>query len=69
MSRPEVAEALIKSIRRIDKKIKIIFDMVDAHFIRLGREFEITGNPASAKAAREYKKLESTLARESDVLD
>lgn len=66
VSRPEVAKALIKSLRRIDKKIKIIFDMVDAHFIRLGREFEITGDPASAKAAREYEKLESTLARESD---
>lgn len=66
VSRPEVAKALIKSIHRLDQKTKIIFDMVDAHFIRLGREFDITGDPASAKAAREYEKLESTLAQESD---
>ncbi|MGH9967748.1 MAG: glycosyltransferase [Pyrinomonadaceae bacterium] len=66
LSRPEVAAALVKSIRRLDKKTKIVFDMVDAYFIRLRRESEITGDLALAKAARDHEKLELTLARESD---
>lgn len=66
VSRPEVAKALIKSLRRVDKKLKIIFDMVDAYFIRFSREFEITGDPTAAKEAQEYETLELALASESD---
>lgn len=68
LSRPEVAAALIKSIRRLDRKTKIVFDMVDAYFIRLRRESEIIGDPAVLKAAREHEKLELTLARDSDQI-
>ena len=38
LSRPLVADGLINSLRRIDSSLRIIFDMVDAHFIRLERE-------------------------------
>ncbi|MGH9957774.1 MAG: glycosyltransferase family 2 protein, partial [Pyrinomonadaceae bacterium] len=44
LSRPEVASALLKPIRRADRQIKITFDMVDAYFIRLGRQHTITGD-------------------------
>src|SRR3954452_13226003 len=44
VSRPEVAEALVPSIRRAGKPIKIIFDMVDVYFVRLHREALISGD-------------------------
>jgi len=66
LSRPEVATGLLPSIRRADRKIKIIFDMVDAHFIRLGREYKITGNQKLAVEASRSKDRELGLARASD---
>jgi GT2 family glycosyltransferase/glycosyltransferase involved in cell wall biosynthesis len=66
LSRPEVADGLIRSIRRADRRIKIIFDMVDAHFVRLGREHEITGLKNLATEARRSRDREFALARNSD---
>ncbi len=66
LSRPEVAQALLRSIRRADRNTKIIFDMVDAHFVRLGREFEITGNRKLAREAQRFMNRELALARASD---
>ncbi|CAN5680649.1 hypothetical protein BH18ACI4_BH18ACI4_14590 [soil metagenome] len=66
LTRPEVATGLLRSIRRADRKTKIIFDMVDAHFVRLGREHEITGIQKLAVAARRSKARELALARASD---
>ncbi len=66
LSRPEVATELLRSIRRADPKAKIIFDMVDAHFVRLGREHEITGIPKLALEARRSRDRELALARASD---
>ncbi len=40
--------------------------MVDAHFVRLGREHEITGNQKLAVEARRSKDRELALARASD---
>ena len=66
LSRPEVADGLIRSIRRADRRIKIIFDMVDAHFVRLGREHKITGLKNLATEARRSRDREFALARSSD---
>jgi O-antigen biosynthesis protein len=66
LSRPEVAEALLHPVRRADRTIKVVFDMVDAHFVRLGREYEITGNQKLAAEARRSKDRELALARASD---
>ncbi len=52
VSRPTVAEALIARIRRANKKITIVFDMVDAYFIRLEREAQISGEAGKAEAAQ-----------------
>ena len=68
VSRPSVAEALIPRIRRISKQITIVFDMVDAHFIRLEREYEVGGDLEAAKQARRYRILETRLAKESDLV-
>jgi len=68
VSRPSVAEAFIPRIRRINRRITIVFDMVDAHFIRLEREHEVTRDPALAREARRFRDTEIRLARESDVV-
>lgn len=65
-SRPDVAEALLPLVRKADRKIKIIFDTVDIVFLRLEREYKLTGDTRFAKEAMRYRKLESRLARASD---
>ena len=68
VSRPEVAEALLKSIRRADPRVKIIFDTVDLHFVRLAREAELTGDASLAREAARYREVEVRLARASDMV-
>jgi O-antigen biosynthesis protein len=68
VSRPQIAEALLKSIRRADPRVKVVFDTVDVHFVRLAREAELTGDPRLAQEAERYRKLETRLARESDLV-
>ncbi|MDQ1592817.1 MAG: hypothetical protein QOG71_3444 [Pyrinomonadaceae bacterium] len=68
ISRPEVAGALIPLLRRHAPHIKIIYDMVDAHFIRHEREAELTGDAETARAALRYREMETRLARASDFI-
>jgi len=68
LSRPSVAEALLKPIRRADPRVKIIYDMVDAHFVRLGRESELTGDAGVAREAERYRRVEAELARAADLV-
>jgi len=68
VSRPAVAEAIIPRVRRLNKKVTIVFDMVDAHFIRLERESQISGDKQTARAAERYRKIETRLARASDLI-
>jgi O-antigen biosynthesis protein len=68
ISRPEVAEALLTSVRRADPRVKVIFDTVDLHFVRLAREAELTSNPSLAREAERYRKIETRLARASDLV-
>ena len=67
LSRPAVAEAVLPALRRADRHLKIVFDMVDAHFIRLEREHGLTGDAHTAAAARRYHKLEARLARTCEL--
>lgn len=66
LSRPEVAAAMMRRIRHLDHGVKLVFDMVDAYFIRLGREHALTNNPDLLKEARRFEKLELALAKTSD---
>jgi GT2 family glycosyltransferase len=68
VSRPEVAEALLKSIRRADPRVKVVFDTVDLHFVRLARESELTGDAALARESARYREVETRLARASDLV-
>ncbi len=66
LSRPAVADAILPVIRKLDPNIKIIFDTVDLHFLRLEREYDLTGDIRYAEEAALLKKQELRLAASSD---
>jgi GT2 family glycosyltransferase len=69
LSRPLVAENLLGRLRRGNgSTIKIVFDMVDAYFIRLAREHELTRDAFRAEEAAKYREIELRLARECDLV-
>src|SRR5438034_7035307 len=47
VSRPSMGSVFIHRIRRVNPKIAIVFDMVDTHFVRFQREYEISGEQAT----------------------
>jgi glycosyltransferase involved in cell wall biosynthesis len=65
-SRPDVAGALLSSIKRTSPGIKTIYDTVDVAFLRLEREYRVVADKHFARLARRYKKLETRLARSCD---
>jgi glycosyltransferase involved in cell wall biosynthesis len=67
-SRPEIAKGLLRSVRRRKPGIKIIFDMVDAYFVRLAREYSLTSDPRVAAQASRYKQMELQSIRASDLV-
>jgi glycosyltransferase involved in cell wall biosynthesis len=66
-SRSSIAGAIIHRVRRINPEVKVVFDMVDAHFLRYEREYQISGNLEAAKQARRYRKLETRAVRAADL--
>jgi len=66
VSRPSVAAALMPALRRAG--VRVVFDMVDAHCLRLEREHAVTNDPNIAAEAARYRKLETKLARQSDLV-
>lgn len=68
LSRPGVADAVLRHIRLTNPEIKIVFDMVDTYFIRLEREHQLTRDEATAREAAHYRALETRLARSSDLV-
>ncbi|HEX8353688.1 MAG TPA: glycosyltransferase, partial [Pyrinomonadaceae bacterium] len=68
VSRPEVAEALLEPIRRADPRVKVVFDTVDLHFVRLAREAGLTRDAGLAREAARYREVEARLARASDLV-
>jgi GT2 family glycosyltransferase len=68
LCRPLVADGLLKSLRRARPSLKIIFDTVDAYFIRLEREHRITGDAGRLEEAERYREIELRVARSSDLV-
>jgi glycosyltransferase involved in cell wall biosynthesis len=68
LSRPRVADGLMKQLRRARPSLKLVFDMVDAHFIRLEREHALTRDARTAEEAQKYREVELRLARASDLV-
>lgn len=68
LSRPTVADEILPTLRKLDKNLKIIFDTVDIHYIRLQRESEITGDRRYAEEAARFKKKEIRAAASCDQI-
>jgi GT2 family glycosyltransferase len=68
VSRPSMAEVFIHRIRRANPRVKIVFDMVDTHFIRFQREHEVSGDTHALTEANRYRKLEKRLAEACDLV-
>ncbi|HEX8422863.1 MAG TPA: glycosyltransferase family 2 protein, partial [Pyrinomonadaceae bacterium] len=69
LSRPLVADTLIGGLRRKGRpSLKIVFDMVDAHFVRFAREHALTRDARTAEEAARYREIELRLARTSDLV-
>ena len=66
LSRAAVADGLLETIRKLDRTIKVIYDTVDIHFLRLRREYELTGDESFAADAALLKKQETRIASMSD---
>ena len=68
ISRPDLARSLLKPLRRKAPEMKIIFDTVDAHYRRLERQYQLTGDSSVKRKAEHYRKIELELVRECDML-
>ena len=68
VSRPSMGTVFIHRIRRVNPKAGIVFDMVDTHFLRFKREYEISGSAAALAEAKRYRKIERKLAQTSDIV-
>ena len=66
LSRAAVADEMFSSIRRINKDVKIVFDSVDIHSLRLAREGALTRDPVLAAEAEFRKIQELNLIRRTD---
>ena len=68
VSRPSMGSAFIHRIRRLNPHVTIVFDMVDTHFVRFQREYDLSGQTAALAEAKRYRKLERKLAQTSDLV-
>jgi glycosyltransferase involved in cell wall biosynthesis len=68
LSRPAVAEIMLRPVRRAAPDLKIVYDMLDVHHLRAEREAALTGDPRAAGEAKRLRRLETRLARAADLL-
>ncbi len=66
LSRASVADAVFSTIRKLDPSIKVIFDTVDLHHLRLQREYQLTGDINYAAESALLRKQETRFANLSD---
>lgn len=62
LSRAATADAVFSTVRKLDPSIKVIFDTVDLHHLRLEREYQLTGELKYAEESALLKKQETRLA-------
>ena len=68
LHRPEIFAKYYPIIRKIKPEAKVFFDMVDFHYLRFKREFELTGNAGILKKADKYLKLELGNCKKADKI-
>lgn len=68
LSRPAIAGAMLRRIRRADPTLKIIYDMLDVHHLRSQREAALTGDARAARESESLRQLETRLGRSADFI-
>lgn len=64
--RPELLEYYLNFLRKKAPQAKLIYDMVDIHYLRLERGLEIKYDKKRAKEVTFYKRIETELCKEAD---
>lgn len=68
LHRPEIFNGYFNVIKNNCPKASVIFDMVDFHYLRLKREYEIDNNKDTLKAANDYFKIELDNCKKADKI-
>ena len=63
---PKVADFMFAKVRHNFPKAKIIYDTVDVHYLRLRREYELTGDKKFLDEAKLFKRIEIEMTRKAD---
>lgn len=68
LSRPAIAEAMLRRVRRASPSTRIIYDMLDVHHLRAAREAALTGDPRALRESEALRRLETRLGRSADLI-
>lgn len=68
LHRPDIFGRYIEFIKSNLPNAKIIFDMVDFHYLRLNREWELNNNPKTLKRANKYLDIELHACKNADEI-
>ncbi len=66
--RPEVFEHYLNYFRKNAPETKIIYDMVDIHFLRMERGLELNYDEKTAKELDHYRYIETELSKKADKI-
>lgn len=66
LHRPEIFNKYYPLVKKYKPEAKIFFDMVDFHYLRFKREFELKGDPKMMETANKYLELELDNCEKAD---
>ena len=67
LSRPDVFKKYYPIIKKNNSKTIIVYDMVDFHYIRFQREFELSKVEEAHREAEKYKRIEKENCKNADL--
>lgn len=68
LHRPEIFAEYVDFFQKQKSKAKIIYDMVDIHYLRLEKGLELKHDELRAKEAVQYKYIETELCKKADKI-
>ncbi len=68
LHRPHITEDFIDVIRKLKDIPKLVYFGHDLHYLRLLREFELTGDESSSKASKDWRKREVCIFNKVDLI-
>lgn len=67
LSRPDVFDKYFSSIKKIKPRVNIIYDMVDFHYLRNLREYQLNNSKHALRESEKYKILEKKNCALADI--